>query len=102
MEIDIELLAFVERYATNLTRWDILILFGQNPLLSESAPSVARRLGRRTRALEKELEDLAYLGVLSAHFNGRGTVYELTGNPGIHRTLTRLAGQVCTHSPATA
>ncbi len=90
-EIDVELLAFIERYATNLARWDILVLFGQNPDLHESVRHIAKRLGRRPASIEKELEDLAYLGILCAHPNGRGMVYELDCEPGTRQAVTRLA-----------
>ncbi|MDE3091223.1 MAG: hypothetical protein KGJ80_17785, partial [Chloroflexota bacterium] len=46
-EIDVELLAFAERYATNLARWDLLLYFGQNPTARDSARGIARQVGRR-------------------------------------------------------
>ena len=90
-EIDVELLAFIERYATNLARWDILVLFGQNPDLQENAQRLAKRLGRRSQSIEKELEDLAYLGILQTHPNGRGMVYELVRELATQQAVIRLA-----------
>lgn len=90
-EIDIELLAFIERYATNLARWDILVLFGQTPDLQANAQQIAKRLGRRSASIEKELEDLAYLGILSAHPNGRGMIYGLVCEPLTLQAVSRLA-----------
>jgi len=90
-EIDVEVLTFVERYATNLARWDLLIFFGQNPSMCDGAPSIARQIGRRTHIIEKELDDLAYLGVLRARRNGKGMLYELARVPATLRTVVRFA-----------
>ncbi len=92
-EIDVELLAFVERYATSLARWDILIFFGQNPATSETVRNIARRLGRRPESLKKELEDLVYLGVLRGTSCERGARYGLVNEPTIRRAVIRLANQ---------
>jgi hypothetical protein len=92
-QVDVELLAFVERYATNLARWDILIFFGQNPTLVAGGRTIARGLGRRSESLKKELDDLAFLGVLQLHSNARGTGYELTREPALREAVIRLARQ---------
>ena len=90
-EIDIELLAFIERYATNLARWDVLLYFGRNPATRDNAFGIAKQLGRRPQSLAKELADLAYLGVLHAHENGKGMVYQLARVPTTRRAVIRLA-----------
>lgn len=90
-EVDIELLTFVERYATNLAKWDVLIYFGRNPTVREDAPSIARQIGRRLMVIEKELNDLVYLGILQARNRGNGTLYELARLPSTRRTVMRLA-----------
>ncbi len=90
-EIDIEFLTFVERYATNLTRWDVLVFFGSDPATEENASGIAAKIGRQVHPLEKELNDLVYLGVLNSHKNGRGMVYRLADAPAIHRAVVNLA-----------
>lgn len=90
-EIDVELLAFVERYATNLARWDLLAFFGRNPSVCDTAPGIAARIGRRPRIVQKELDDLAYLGLLRAHSNGQGMRYELGHSQRTRRTVMRFA-----------
>ncbi|MBI5302457.1 MAG: hypothetical protein HY868_09985 [Chloroflexi bacterium] len=90
-EVDIELLTFVERYATNLAKWDLLVFFGRNPAARENAFSIAHRIGRRTSVIEKELNDLVYLGILRARENEHDTLYELTRLSETRRTVTRLA-----------
>ncbi len=90
-EIDVELLAFVERYATNLARWDLLLFFGRNPSICDHAPSIAQHLGRHPQSIEKELEDLVYLGVLDSHPNGQGLTYQLSHVSAMQRAVIRLA-----------
>ncbi len=90
-EIDVELLTFVERYATNLTRWDLLLYFGQNPTRSDNVGEIAKCIGRLPPSVEKELDDLAYLGVLRTRLNGKGKLYALTRAPDMRRTVLRLA-----------
>ena len=90
-EIDIELMAFIERYATNLTRWDVLIYFGKNPDASENVDTLAGRVGRRPNVVVKELDDLTYLGILCTRQNGHGMQYELAPLREMRRTVARLA-----------
>lgn len=90
-EVDVELLTFVERYATNLTRWDLLVFFGQHPRAGDPVRRIAQRIGRSARGVEKELDDLAYLGILHARRNGKGRVYQLTRAPATRRMVKRFA-----------
>ena len=90
-EIDLELFTFIERYVTNLARWDLLIFFGVHPSVRFSATSIARQVGRRERAVRKELDDLVYLGILKAHDNDDGTAYGLVRAPATRRAVIRLA-----------
>ncbi len=90
-EIDVELLAFIERYATNLARWDLLAFFGRNPSACDTASGIAAQIGRRPRIVQKELDDLAYLGLLRAHSNGPGMRYELAHTQKTRRTVMRFA-----------
>lgn len=90
-EIDVELLAFMERYATNLARWDVLVFFGKNPSARDTARGIAKTVGRRTHIVQKELDDLTYLGILRAHANGHGMQYALGRAPKTRRTLVRFA-----------
>lgn len=90
-EIDVELLAFIERYATNLARWDLLAYFGRNPSACDTAHGIATEVRRRTRIVRKELDDLTFLGVLRAHENGNGMLYELARAPKTRRAIVRFA-----------
>ncbi len=90
-EIDLELLTFIERYATNLVRWDLLLYFGRHPSACDSASTIAKRVGRKTHSVQKELDDLALLGVLRMHANGEGIQYRLTRALPMRRAIIRLA-----------
>jgi DNA-binding MarR family transcriptional regulator len=83
-------MTFVERYATNLTRWDVLVYFGRNPDASENVEMISRRVGRRPNVVVKELDDLAYLGILCSQKNGHGLLYELAPVNDMRRIVTRL------------
>ncbi len=90
-EIDVELLTFVERYATNLIRWDVLVFFGVNPSAQDDAFGIAQQIGRAERAVQKELDDLVYLGILRADCYGENILYELTSSTATRRSVMRLA-----------
>jgi hypothetical protein len=90
-EIDVELFTFVERYATNLVRWDLLVFFGQNPLAYDGAPNIAQRVGRAVRTVQKELDDLVYLGVLRADCDNAMMRYGLAQSLATRRAVERLA-----------
>ncbi len=90
-EIDVELLTFMERYATNLARWDLLLFFGRNPSTRDTARGIARQVGRRTHIVQKELDDLTFLGILRTHENGNGMAYELARARKTRRAIVRFA-----------
>jgi predicted transcriptional regulator len=89
-EIDLELLTFVERYATNLIRWDLLVFFGRNPETRDTAPHIATCLGRKLTVVNQELEDLVYLGIVNREIEGPLCVYRLTTSANIRTALRRL------------
>jgi hypothetical protein len=63
-EVDVDFLVFVERYATDLLKWDILTFFGQHPEACVSMPALARKIGRNVPAIRPEVGDLVLLGIL--------------------------------------
>lgn len=91
VEVDIELFTFVERYATSLFRWDVLLHFGAGPDAGYTATEIAKRLNRSTSATIKELDDLTYLRVLTRRYTPERTTYRLSRRPYIRRAVTRLA-----------
>jgi hypothetical protein len=93
-EIDVELFAFIERYATNLARWDLLLYFGQNPNARGNAWYIAERIGRKISTVQKELDDLVYLGVVQADRTNHITQYTLARAINTRRAAVRMARDV--------
>lgn len=90
-EIDVELFTFVERYATNLARWDLLVYFGKHPSTNDNVSRIAQHVGRAPRLVKKELDDLTFLGILRANRNNGSVHYGLSRSPSTRRAVVRLA-----------
>ena len=93
-EIDVELLAFIERYATELLKWDIVTFFGHNPHTYDTAENIACSIGRNHQAVTLELGDLALLALLrQTRANGK-IVYRLTPNRHLREVTLRFVGSL--------
>ncbi|MGE5139320.1 MAG: hypothetical protein ACM3JD_07660 [Rudaea sp.] len=90
-EIDVELFTFVERYATNPVRWDVLLFFGLHPDRRVTIHELARLMRRTVRATTKELDDLSYLGVLRRRYTPDKVTYQLNRRGTSRRAVKRLA-----------
>lgn len=90
-EIDVDLLVFVERYANDLLRWDLISLFAQNPDLYDTADNVAQRVGRNPRVVRSELGNLVMLGVLEWGRLNDHHVYQLTRRSDLRNLALRFA-----------
>lgn len=89
-EIDVELLAFVGRYATGLLKWDIITFFARNPHTHDTATSIARFIGRNPQAVMLSLGDLVILGLLrQTRVNGQ-IIYHLTPNRALRDVTFRF------------
>jgi len=93
-EIDVELFAFIERYATNLPRWDLLLFFGQNPTASSDATKIAQQVGRAPSTVQKELDNLSYLGILKADRNQPSPLYSLSEYTPARSAVLRMAHEL--------
>jgi hypothetical protein len=93
-EVDVDFLVFVERYATDLLKWDILALFARDPSFCAPASKIAQRIGRSTHSIQPELGDLALLGILEQTPGENGqTLYCLTQEPYLRRVMLKFANQ---------
>ena len=92
-EIDLELLVFVERYATNLLKWDILTFFGIHPDDQKSAAEITSHIGRNYRAVRSELGDLVILGILHKWGHNGDLTYQLTNDYGLRSQVIKLANK---------
>ncbi len=90
-EVDVEMFTFIERYVTNLARWDLLVFFGRNPTALDGAEAIATRVGRAARLVQKELDDLVYLGVLRTQREEDAVRYGLARSPATRRAVIRMA-----------
>ncbi len=91
-EVDIDFLVFVERYATDLLRWDILTFFGHNPNFSGPIVQIAEHIGRGVSSLRPELGDLALLGILERIDTKDGLIlYQLTPEPQLRQSALKFA-----------
>lgn len=96
-EIDVAFLVFVERYATDLIKWDILTLFAHNPDFPMPASKTAKHLGRSVHSIRPELGDLALLGILNqSHKQNGQAVYRLTKEPQLRKMALKLVEQTAT------
>ena len=94
-EVDVDFLVFVERYATDLLKWDILALFAHNPNFCAPASKIAQRIGRSTYSIQPELGDLALLGILEqTPGENDQTLYQLTQKPHLRRVILKFANQL--------
>ena len=90
-EIDLDLFTFVERYATTLFRWDLVLFFGKNPDNGYTPAEIAEKLHRSVTTTTKELDDLTYQRVLVRQYTPERTTYRLSRRANIRRAATRLA-----------
>jgi hypothetical protein len=91
-EVDVDFLVFVERYATDLLKWDLLTFFGHNPDFCDSSAQIAQHLGRNDAVIRPELGDLALLGILDkTQASGGKILYALTKEPHLKNLTLKFA-----------
>ena len=93
-ELDIELFTFVERYATNPVRMDLLMFFGCDPEERITGANLAPAVRRTLRATKKELDDLTYLRILTRRYTSEKVTYQLTHRREARSAVMRLAAFV--------
>lgn len=91
-EIDLELFTFVERFATNNVRWDLILLFGKEPDSEMTSQEIAGQLRRGVFVTTQELDDLTYLRVLVRRYTPERITYRLSRRAAVRRSAIRLAG----------
>jgi hypothetical protein len=91
-EIDVEFLVFVERYATDLLKWDIITYFAHHPDALVPVATIADRIGRNMQSVRPEVGDLVLLGILVQKTAPDGLlVYQLTQDPYLRRMALKFA-----------
>ena len=95
-EVDVDLLVFVERYVTNLLKWDLVTLFAQNPEAGYTLARLAQSLGRSGHVVRPELGDLIWLGVLERSAASAEPTYRLTTDPALRGLALKFAKYMAT------
>ncbi len=90
-EVDVDLLVFIERYANDLLKWDLISFFAHNPDIYDTADNVARHVGRNPRVVRAELSDLVMLGILEWDRLNSDHVYYLTRRPRLRKLALKFA-----------
>lgn len=94
-EIDVAFLVFVERYATDLVKWDILAFFAHHPTVCASAVIISQYLGRSLPSIRPELGDLVLLGILEQLPSpDEQPLYRLTQEPNLRRMTLKFANSL--------
>ena len=93
-------MVFVQRYATDLLKWDILTFFAHNPDLKATISQIAQAVGRSSPSVQSEVGDLALLGILEKHrTKDQDVIYQLTQEPYLHQMMLKFAQQFTPPSP---
>jgi hypothetical protein len=90
-EVDVDLLVFIERYASDLLKWDLITFFARNPDLCDTADNVARHVGRNLRAVRPELGDLVMSGILDRYRLNGDHIYQLTRRSDLRKLALKFA-----------
>ena len=99
-ELDVSFLVFVERYATDLLKWDILTFFARNPNFCATDLVIAQKIGRSVRSIRPDLGDLMLLGILEqTDTPSAQPCYRLTGKPDLRRIILKFGEQLAVRLP---
>ena len=94
-EVDVGFLIFVQRYATDLLKWDILSFFAHHPHLRASVSQIAQQIGRSPHSILPEVGDLKILGILKQiRTSDHKTFYQLTEEPHLRNLALKFADQL--------
>lgn len=90
-ELDLQFLTFVEQYASNPIRSEVLQFMGTHPEVSASASEVASQIGRSRRLVRLELYELALGHVVKPIGHNGQICYRLSGDKTIRDLVARFA-----------
>ncbi len=97
-EVDVEFLIFVQRYATDLLKWDILSFFAHHPDFCATIPELAHQIGRSAHSILPDVGDLTILGILEQVTTGNHHFkYRLTTAPTLRKMTLKFADQLTPH-----
>jgi len=91
IEVDLQLLTFIEQYASNPIRSEILQFLGAHPERCLSAQEVAEGIGRSHRLVRLELYELSLLQVVRAIGHNGQMCYRLSKDQTVRDLVARFA-----------
>lgn len=89
-EMDSRTLAFIKKYLTSFTRWDLIRFFAENIHTYDTAEGLAKHTGRPVSLVQQEAANLAADGILTVSAEDENRVYALTLDPDVRRIASEL------------
>jgi len=93
-EVDIELLAFIERVGSSLLKLDLLSFFANNPYTRDTSSNIALRIGRDKESVALELYDLYLMGLLERERLDNTYVYHLSHDKKTRELATKAINKL--------
>lgn len=89
-DIDPVLLDFLRKKVNSFIKWDLVRFFHDNPHAADTVDNIARYIGRDTRTILDELDELAQVGVLDQNQVSGQTIYVLTSDQGMRDLINNF------------
>jgi hypothetical protein len=86
--------SYLKKYIVSFISWDIVAFFAHNRGVYDTAEGIARRLGRKTEEVEKELDYLAKISFLNRKQTESGIVYSLAPVPENEKFLEEFVARM--------
>jgi len=90
-EVDFRFLTFIEQYASNPIRSEILHFFGSHPEHPATAQDIATQIGRSHRVVHLELYELVLWHVIEVYGENGQRMYRLSDNQAVRDLAIRFA-----------
>lgn len=88
--IDDNVQDFLHNRLDSLVKWDLIRFFHDNPHTRDTAENIASYTGRDVKNIERELKGLVAAQVLQVEKIAGLTIYELTADESVRRTINRF------------
>jgi len=85
--INAELLNFLHNKVNSFIKWDLVRFFHDNPHTKDTVENVAKYVGRDTKTIQHELNDLVKANVLCTEEISGFTLYRLAQDTQIRQTI---------------
>lgn len=89
-DIDPVLLDFLRKKVNSFIKWDLVRFFHDNPHAADTVDNIASYIGRDTRTILDELDELAQVGVLDQNQVSGQTIYVLTSDQGMRDLINNF------------